>query len=301
MKAFASWLHEHDRMEKTISAYLQDLRHYSQFFQRVNGCEFSPELLNASDVKAYFKGQDEDRSVAPRSRNRRLASLRVMVEWAVEEGLLEYDPTVSIKRQMVEVMPRDRSAEEMERLSVVVINGEHIRRVGESFAWLGLRDRILWALFTDPGLRISEVATLTRDDVDFAARQIHVMGKGGKKAVIDVPERFVEMISEWLEHSARFNPEGRLVTDWNGDAITTGQIRRRILMIGEAAGIMDLQPHELRHTYAYLLLETLIAQGLSVPAALDALRKQMRHTDQKTTLQYFAARGSQIRAAVEAM
>lgn len=297
---FAAWLHEHDRRPNTISAYLQDLRHFASFFMRANGEGFRPDQLNATDVKAYFKAQDEDHNVKPASRNRRLFSLRVMVKWAVEAGLLEYDPTVSVKRQVVELTPHDRTVEEMERLALVVLNGDHIRCAGESHVWLSLRDRILWAIFTDTGLRISEVAKLKVGDIDFEGQRVNVLGKGNKKGTINVPARLLEMIASFLGPKID-RSEAHLITDWNGSPITSGQIRVRIKMIGKAAGIHDLKPHDLRHTYAYLLLETLIQQGLSVPAALDALRRQMRHADHKTTMQYFAARDSQVRAAVEAM
>ncbi len=297
---FAAWLYHNERMPKTIDAYLQDLRHFSKFFTRVNDQAFMPELLNATDVKAYFARQDADHSVKPASRNRRLFSLRVMVKWAVEAGLLEYDPTVSVKRQPVELTPRDRTVEEMERLSAVVLSGSHIKCAGQFHAWLALRDRILWALFTDTGLRIHEVASLQVGDIDFDGLHINVLGKGNKKAPINVPARLIEMLASFVDLKT-VSAERTLITDWNRQAITTGQIRVRIKMIGEAAGIHDLKPHDLRHTYAYLLLETLIQKGMSVPAALDALRKQMRHADQKTTILYFAARDSQVRAAVEAM
>ena len=297
MEAFASWLHEHDRMEKTISAYLQDLRHYSQFFQQANGCEFSPELLNVSDVKAYFAKQDADHNVAPASRNRRLASLRVMVDWAVEVGMLEYDPTVSIKRQAVELSPRDRNQDEMRRLDEVVVHGLHLMRCGEGHGWLGLRDRVMWSLFNDTGLRIHEIAGLNVEDIEFESHKIRVLGKGGKKAAITVSSALIEMLRGWLGSST----SGAVIRSWKGERLTSGQIRRRIQMIGRAAGIEDLKPHDLRHTYAYRLSAQMIEQGIPAPTALNAVRKQLRHSNEKTTLLYFRARESDIRAAVEAM
>ena len=50
MDDFKFWLREHDRVEITISAYMQDLRHFSEFFHRENASSFSPNQLNAIDV-----------------------------------------------------------------------------------------------------------------------------------------------------------------------------------------------------------------------------------------------------------
>lgn len=302
---FAAWLHRHDRMPKTIEAYLQDVRHFARCFERVNSQAFSPEQLNATDVKAYFAEQDLDKSVAPSSRNRRLASLRVLVEWAVEAGILEYDPTVAIKRVKFELSPRDRTPEEMNALEAVADAGSHLKRMTEKHDLLGLRDQVIWSLFKDAGLRIHEIAGLDIDDLDLAAGEIHVMGKGMKKAKVIIPSTLVIVLASWLDrrpHPQREMGMERepLVTDWNGKRITTGQIRRRLYLIGEAAGV-HVKPHDLRHTYVYTLLDTMLAQGKHMPVALDAARKQARHGDSKTTMMYLRSRDSQIRAAVEAM
>jgi integrase len=92
-----------------------------------------------------------------------------------------------------------------------------------------------------------------------------------------------------------------LVVGLDGTRLTTGQIRRRIQMIGNAAGVRGLKSHDLRHTYAYQLSQAFINQGLNSEKAADGVRKQLRHADEKTTRLYFRVRSSEIRAAVEAM
>lgn len=295
---FAAWLHRNGRMPKTIAAYLQDVRHFGRFFEQANGMAFQPEQLNATDVKAYFATQDADKDVAATSRNRRLATLRVLVEWAVETGALEYDPTVSIKRQDVELAPRDRTDAEMARLEAVVHDGLHIRCTGQSHTWLAARDRVLWALFTKTGLRIHEIAQLSVDDLDFDAGEIRVIGKGSKKASVAVGSGLLDFLAEW----AAMNPSSEtLVCGLHGEPLTTGQIRRRVQMIGEAAGIHKLNPHDLRHTYAYQFKAALMDQGMDQSKAFDAVRRQMRHGDERTTQLYFRARRSEIHAAAEVM
>lgn len=294
---FGAWLHEQGRSVNTISAYLQDLRHFRNFFQRENDEAFAPSFLNAMDVKKYFARMDADKDVAVNSRNRRLASLRVMVGWAVEIGVLEYDPTVCIKRVAVEPSPRDRTRDEMSRLDAVVNDGLHLRCASAGHAWLGLRDRMLWILFKEAGLRISEIAASDVGDIDFEAGKIYVMGKGAKKAEVKVGSHLLDEARAWL--NARRVNSSALITDQDGERITRGQIWRRIKMIGGAAGIGNLKPHDLRHTFAYTVADAFMAQGLSEFAIKNGVRKQLRHADEKTTGIYFGIRDSQIRAAME--
>lgn len=299
MEDFRFWLREHDRVEGTISAYMQDMRHFSKFFHRENASSFSPDQLNATDVRAYFAGQDADKSIAPASRNRRLASLRVLVHWAVDAGLLEYDPTISVKRQPVEPSPRDRSGAEMKKLNATISSGAHLKCQSEKQVWLGLRDRVIWILFNSAGLRISEVIGLDVNDLDFSANEINVLGKGAKKATVNMSADAMGEIAEWIK--MRGVKSEAVITDCHGKRITRGQAWRRIKMIGAAAGVGDLKPHDLRHTYAFALSDALKKQGLPETAITNGVRKQLRHADEKTTRLYFGVRDSQIRAALEVM
>lgn len=297
-EAFGAWLYANGKRPNTINAYLQDNHRFAAFFEAENGQSFDVSLLNATDVKKYFARDDADKSVSPRSRNRRLASLRVLVHFAVESGLLEYDPTVAIKREKVKVVPRDRSEVEMHALDDIVMRGGHLCYATDNQAWLGKRDRVIWILFKDAGLRVSEVCTIEVFDVDFEESKIHVMGKGGKKDFVILSKNAMNEISAWLE----IRPAGvstMLVTDQHGNGITRSQVWRRVKMIGEAAGIDNLCPHDLRHTFAFSVADTFMKQGLSQFSAMNGVCDQLRHGDVKTSSLYFGIRESQIRAAME--
>lgn len=290
-ESFASWLHNSGRKPLTIAAYLQDMHHYFRYFGEIN----------AVNVKAYFAMQDVDNTVKPTSRNRRLASIKVFVRWAVDAGIMDADPTIGIKRMEIELSPRDRTPDEMAALRTVAQSSTHLKCHTENHSLLGLRDQLIWNLFELTGMRIHEIAGLKIQDVDPNEMIIHVLGKGGKKAPVKMSHRLWEVIASWLDRMPA-TVEGYLVTDWSGNGVSTGQIRRRIQMMGESAGVSDLKPHDLRHTRAYALLDQLRAQGIPDPVALDGVRKELRHGDTRTTQQfYLRVRDSHLRAAVEAM
>ena len=287
---FGAWLHENGRKPLTISAYLQDMRHYFHYFGE----------LSAVNVKAYFAMQDVDNTVKPSSRNRRLASMRVFVQWAVEAGLMDADSTVGVKRVDVELSPRDRTADEMSALDEVAVNGSHLKCETLAHGLLGMRDALMWNLFKDAGLRISEIAGLQVSDVDLDGNVIHVLGKGGKKADVIIPQRLVDVIASWIKLMPA-SVDGNLVVDWKGHGIGRGQIWRRLKLMGEKAGVKDLKPHDVRHTYVYSTIDAALRQGVDLPVAMDVARKQSRHGDVRTTMKFYLhARVSQVRAVAEA-
>lgn len=291
-EAWAVWLRENGRAQKTIEAYLQDTRHFGAWYAHQNGQDFEPGALTRTDVRLYFEWQKSVKA-AVTSRNRRLASLRVLTGWAREIGLLDYDVTDRMKRERFERTPRAKSEDEWQGLLSAVCQGEHLKCQTERHAALGLRDRVIVQLL-GMGLRIGEVAGLDVDDLH--GEQIHVRGKGGV-------ERDV-FISEQLERDLRSlagqRCEGPLVVGWDSERLTTGQIRRRVKLVGAAAGV-EVDPHDLRHTSVYRQLDFYLRQGMSIPTAVDAVRQAHGHADNRTTMTYLRARGDQMRAAARAL
>src|SRR5512138_2315680 len=95
---FGSWLdskptQKHKlRSPLTKDAYLNDVRLLAQHLEQASGQTFSPEFLNDADLQAYF--QRLERESKPATYNRKLASVRMLINWARSEGLLPsgHDP-----------------------------------------------------------------------------------------------------------------------------------------------------------------------------------------------------------------
>lgn len=304
--AYKTWLEEEHikrgggaLSEKSVLAYLQDLCHWAKFYLEMTGATFSPESLSPASVQAYFSAQDMNH-IPPSSRNRRLASLRIFIRWCIAVGLLDTDPTARIARvESSKLPPRAKSADECKALDKAVRKGRHLKRNTDPYRLLGQRDRVIWGLLNDAGLRISSVAALDVEGLHLDEGWISVWVKGGKIGEIVIPERLCKLLADWLK--VRPGPAtGAVITDWIGQRLTTGQIRRRLYAIGEAAGVA-VQPHDMRHTYIYRLMKQALEGDRPLPAALDMVRQQACHSDTRTTMTYLRARRDDLRSAVERM
>ena len=292
--AFREWLEAKGLRPLTVAAYLQDVRHFARYFAGVNGEAFRPGLLNSMDVRAWWRAQEEAKDAAS-TRNRRLASLRALVRWANEAGRLEGDPTEGIRRAAKRQGPPRSHEDVWGRLAETAAATVHVKKQTEKHRWLGLRDKVIFGLMARAGLRIGEVAGLDVDDVDLEALELRVLGKGGVEGRVLLPHSLADDLRAWLA----VHPGGEaLIVNWQGRRLSTAQIRRRVKMVGEAAGV-QLRPHDLRHTYIYRLLDAFLQGGMAMPVALDAVRQQARHGDVRTTQAYLRARYSQVREAVE--
>lgn len=307
-EAFAGWLAEDGRKQggkgrlsrKSVEAYLQDVTHFSRWYEQTYAQQFAFDDLRREVVRAYFDWQ-AGLKAAPKSRNRRLASLRALVRFGRELALLDGDPTDLIERiEEARRAPRSKCESEYQSLRSVSTDARHLKCQTEKHGLLGLRDRVIFGLFGQAGLRIAEVAGLDLDDLHLDAKFIHVTGKGGYEGYVEIPESLKSDIEAWL--AARPGQGRALITDWTGERITTGQIRRRLEQIGATAEI-KIKPHDLRHTYINRLLKHCIDDlGMLPPVAFKAVASQARHRDERTTMAYyFNPTDAQIRAAVEAM
>lgn len=123
------------------------------------------------------------------------------------------------------------------------------------------------------GLRVSEIAKVTAEDIDLGSRRIHITGKGGKRAWVPLHPILVDVAATmptsgfWFPGNSR-RPGQPIRSKSVSDII--GQAMRR-------AGIQGT-PHSLRHWYA----TTLLSDG----ADLRTVQELMRHSSIQTTQIY---------------
>ncbi len=297
LEAFGLWLKRTptrkagERSKLTLDAYLRDARLFADWFTETNGCIFSPDQLNSTDLKAYFKSLADQGK--PATYNRKLASMRMLITWARSEGLLEYDPAEWIPFvDATRKSPRDLMGEERLKLEYTVEAGEG--------TLIGLRDSLIFFLMDDAGLRIHEVVTLKLSDLHLEDGFIHVLGKGGKHRDIKVGSRLSSKIRLWLEWKAD-SIDGTLITDEGGRAICREQAWKRFTAIAGQAGVKTT-PHAMRHTFVLRYMEAYMrGDPWRLPAAIDAVCQQTGDRPDVILAYYTRARESDMRAAAEEM
>lgn len=141
-----------------------------------------------------------------------------------------------------------------------------------------LRQRVLFAVIYDCGLRISEVTNLKIKDVDFDREMVHIReSKHKKDRYVPISSLALRGIDKYLKTS---NPKEWLFNGKiRGQKISRGGIRHALNSATAKIGFKkDVCVHTLRHSYATHLLE----MGLDI----ISLKDQMGHVDIRTTLMY---------------
>jgi len=146
---------------------------------------------------------------------------------------------------------------------------------------LEIRDLAMFELMYSSGLRLAELAGVTRDALDLASGEIRVLGKGRKERLLPVGRKAQEALRAWLAVRPSLAGEGQpaLFVSRRGDPISTRSIQARLGRWGITKGAEQrLHPHLLRHSFASHLLES--------SGDLRAVQELLGHADIATTQIY---------------
>ena len=106
-----------------------------------------------------------------------------------------------------------------------------------------LRDKAIISLFADSGLRLSELANINPDNIDWDNHLLKVWCKGNKEGLAPFGDRTESLLRDWL---SSYNANGRL-WDINQWGIST-MLRRLSIKTG-----ISFSAHTLRRTFASIL------------------------------------------------
>jgi site-specific recombinase XerD len=151
----------------------------------------------------------------------------------------------------------------------------------------GLRFRALVEALLGSAMRISELLSLDRSQIDFAAREATIVGKGNKERVVFFSARAIEWLNRYLASRTDRHP-ALFVTRGGSDRLKQPDIWRPFGRYRKLSGVLKpVTPHLLRHTAATQLL----FNGCPVGHIADILG----HEHLETTCRYYL--GLDIRAA----
>lgn len=163
-----------------------------------------------------------------------------------------------------------------ERKIQPVIYEDEVRKVIESVDGRNMiRDKLIISLFFSSGLRLSELASLNRDQIRDC--QVTVKGKGGKIRPAFIDKRTNYLMEQYLE--TREDDCEALFVSQGGGRLSTNGIYSVIIKTRKRAGITkNVHPHTYRHGFA--------TNHLLNGGQLPELRMMMGHADISTTVGY---------------
>lgn len=203
-----------------------------------------------TDMLADFIGDLNDLGISPRSRSRIVSGIKSFFGFLTMEGDLEIDPSLPIDSPRIPPhLPDVLTVEEIDAL---------IEAIDLSTAD-GSRNRAIIETLYSCGLRVSELCSLTLNQLHFDEGFVIVHGKGSKERLVPMSPSAVKYIGEYLTHY-RMTPkpghEDVVFINRLGTGLSRVMIFKIIKKLTQLADIRKtVSPHTLRHSFATHLLE----------------------------------------------
>jgi len=257
---------EHLRYERNVSEHT--LRNYridlTQFYDYLAPAEpqtgerkREPDIRQIDHItirewlSTLHTAQKKKTSIA-----RKLAALRTFFQFLCREGVVGMNPAKLVNTPRLEKkLPNHLSIEDMVRFI----------ETPDISTDLGKRDRAILEMLYGTGVRVSELTKLNLRDVDYQNKMARVTGKRRKQRVVPFGEPALHALMDYLTVRGAFlqnaplaerEPEA-LFLNYQGTRITTRSVGRMVdKYILLCAGIHNISPHSLRHSFATHLLDS---------------------------------------------
>lgn len=300
LEAFYAFLDQQDRSPLTVRGYQADLAHFKRWFEQTNGEPLTVEAVTPSDVRSYRQHLLAVERRKASTVNRRLAALSALMAWAVQQGLVERDPTHGVRHvPQVNGGPKYLDKKQQYALHRAIEKDQQLSRLRYPKRWRNRqRDGSLVLFLLHTGLRLQEVLDLRLSDVQMTDCKGSVLvrqGKGGKQRSIPLNAEARKALQDWFS----VRPEVANDFIWvaleneGAGALSSRSVQRVILRLGQDAGLDNLTPHMLRHTFGKNLVDS--GAGLEKVAAL------LGHANLNTTRIYITPNQNDLEQAVEGL
>ncbi|MDU8535421.1 site-specific tyrosine recombinase XerD [Pseudomonas syringae pv. actinidiae] len=263
------WL-EKGLSDNTRDSYRSDLALFNGWLQERN-----VDLPSAGrEVILDHLAWRVDNAYKPRSTARFLSGARGFYRYLLREKLIAVDPPLQIDMpQLGKPLPKSLSEADVEALLAAPDLSEPI----------GERDRAMLEVLYACGLRVTELISLTLEQVNLRQGVLRVMGKGSKERLVPMGEEAIVWVERYMrgarDELLGGKPSDVLFPSTRGDQMTRQTFWHRIKHQATVAGISkSLSPHTLRHAFATHLLN----HG----ADLRVVQMLLGHSDLSTTQIY---------------
>src|SRR5919197_305448 len=236
LATFLNALSGKNRSAATIRAYATDISQFISFLHANNVSMHTPSDVQRLDVMEYLSDCAK-RELTGIARARKLSALREYFRFLEGIGSITKSPTTGI-----ETPKREKNTRQVLRAD------EYTKML--SLAGAHPRDYAVLQVFLQTGIRVSELASLRIEDIDFIQPAITVRGKGNQEREIALEKKGVHALKSYLA----IRPDSlstRVFLNYQGEPISERGIRKLVVKYRKAAGITKKAScHTLRLTIA---------------------------------------------------
>ena len=244
---------------KTVKYYCGEI---SRFLQWANaaGVPSDIRLLTKRHIQAFFHYLTAHRGngsvnepAVERLRWPYYRALRRFFEWAVKEGYLQSSPMGDIVVKAPQPAPIEPYRPEHINRILNVLDHDWQTAKTQRQKILAARNRAIFLLFLESGIRLEELARLRLEDIELQRQRVTVrLGKMGKSRLSGFGPQTKKALWKYLSLRPHNVDRDALWITEEGTPLSIGGVQIIIRRLKKDAGLQNVKGsvHKLRHTFA---------------------------------------------------
>jgi integrase/recombinase XerD len=236
----------------TIAAYRNDLDQFCTYVQMPPAEDHIPGIsgwneltdIHLTTYVLHLKGREYAASTIAR----KTAALKSFSSHLVDRGMTLTDAAENLSAPRVEkYTPKAITPAEIDTLLAQASKAAADNRPE------GLRDQAMLETLYSTGMRVSELVALNLSDLDLDRRVARCTGKGGRQRQVPLRTSAINALRAYIDHGRNRiapNEESALFVNHRGSRLTRQGFWLILKAYARQAGISDITPHTLRHSFA---------------------------------------------------
>ena len=269
IKRYCACLSIDGKSEKTIYQYRRTITKLSDFIQK----PFTE--MGAYDIR-FFLACEKERGLSNRSLENTRANISALFQWLTVEDIIPKNPVAAINNiKFTKEVRKPFSDTEIDALRS---------------SCRTLKDRALMEVLLSSGIRVSELSSMDRGDVNMTDLSVIVRhGKGNKERSTYITAVAAMHLKRYLD--SRKDTGSCLFCNRSKNRLEPGGIRHILGELSKRSGVENVHSHRFRRTFA----TNLAARGMEI----QEIQKLLGHENINTTLEYVCISDDRVRASYQ--
>lgn len=240
------------------------LKYYSTIINEfLKKCPKPFSLITSSDIRLFLAQKEIYDKCSKVTVNNVRRVLRTFFQYLENEDYIQRNPVAKIE-----------SIKEDKRLKKPFTEIE-LEKLRASLS--DSRQEAIIETLLSTGCRVSELVGIDIEDINFATREVPVIGKGNKERIVFLNAKAIFALKRYISEY-QITVGALFISKRGHKRLTRGGIESIIKEIGQTSGVKNVHPHRFRRTMASLALN----RGMPI----DQVSKLLGHEDVKTTTIY---------------
>ena len=261
---------------KRIEGSEKTLTYYSKTIAAMlNGVGKSPQQITTDDLRRYLTDYQTQRRASKVTIDNIRRILSSFFSWLEDEDFIMKSPVRRIHKVKTAKIIKETYSDEA--LELMRDNCSTVR------------DLAIIDLLASSGMRVGELVTLNREDINFNERECVVFGKGNKERLVYFDARTKIHLQNYLDERSDSNPALFVTLKEPHERLMIGGVETMLRELGRRLKLNKVHPHKFRRTLA----TSAIDKGMPI----EQVQQLLGHQKIDTTMHYAMVKQQNVKLA----